>query len=370
MRFAPHPAPSKAELDRVRRVLFPADETDSDSEEEKEEKEHQHVTHSPAKPEREIMSANDKSKSRKKKEVGGIKIKNVFQLDPNVEVFNRQSTRRAKRCLSLSKSSAPVAAAARSDEELARSLESSSGSKTVDGDDATPSSKGTASSSNDGASDTAALSGASPSRRRFEPPFKTPPSASASSSWIASKSSSNEAMTQSEKTPPFKTPPRSPTPGDKDKVEGEVHDSNEADQNEKSPDDSASSRGKCREGDTSPSSPKEATAATPSGKRKLFTNAKVPVDQLPSPTKKPPRSKLPKVQLKMRPANSKTPTPKKKEKPNTAKDRAEAYRVANRGKILRDMEKHKSDIGSLLERRKQKKNLQESQDNPSPERAE
>merc|ERR1712126_475261 len=143
------------------------------------------------------MSADDKSKSRKKKDVGGIKIKNVFQLDPNVEVFNRQSTRRAKRCLFLSKSSAPVGTVASSDEELARSLESSSGSgsKAVDGDDATPS-KSTASSSNDGASDPAALSGASPSRRRFEPPFKTPPSASASSSWIASTLTSNEAMTQ------------------------------------------------------------------------------------------------------------------------------------------------------------------------------
>lgn len=358
MRFAPYAGPSKAELDRVKRVLFPADE--EEEEEEKEEVNASNDSGSSAPPEKKIMSAGGKIKSRRKTEgTGGIAMQNVFQLDPNVEVFNAQSTvkaRRAKRYLSSSYSSALPTV-----KEDACSRESGAESQGQD-DDAhldPPCTKSVAASSNDGISEADALSGVSPARRRFDPPFKTPPSSS-------STPTSNDVVTQGEKTPPYKTPPRSPTtstPGDKEKVDREMEE-------EKNPDSLASMRERCPEEKSSSSPSQEIATTTPSGKRKLFTNTKVPVDQLPSPTKKAPRSKFPKMQLKMRPVNSKSPPPKKKEKPDTAKDRAAKYRVANRGKILQEMEKHKSDIGSLLERRKQRKNQQDSQDGPSPERAE
>ena len=214
MRFAPYAGPSKAELDRVKRVLFPADEEEEEEDKEKEEFKASNDSESSAPPEKKIMSARGKIKSRQRKEgTGGIAIQHVFQLDPNVEVFNPQSTvkaRRVKRYLSSSYSSTLPTV-----KEDACSHESGAESQGQD-DDAhldPPSTKSVAASCNDGISEADALSGVSPDRRRYDPPFKTPPSSS-------STPTSNDAVTQGEKTPPYKTPPRSPitsTPGDREK---------------------------------------------------------------------------------------------------------------------------------------------------------
>ena len=80
---------------------------------------------------------------------------------------------------------------------------------------------------------------------------------------------------------------------------------------------------------------------------------------------------LPTLDTQQQPAKkaAKGPAPKRAKR-ETAKDRAEAYRVSNREEILRDMEKHKSTIDDLLEKRRQKRNMRQSQENQSPDRDE
>ena len=191
MRYAPNPAPSKAELDRVKRVLFP---TNDDSKEEKEGEFHslpltgeeekdgdeafESITEEEEEEEeKENMSLNDKESKTRRKRKGapeGLRVESIFRLDPNVEVFRETKPVKSKRTLSARKAST-------SDD-----VSSSRG--------ASPAAFG------------------SPSPRRFEPPFKTPPSTSASAQLFKSMSctSTQEKNRYGEKTPPFKTPPRSP----------------------------------------------------------------------------------------------------------------------------------------------------------------
>ena len=138
MRITPYPAPSQSELDKVKRVLFPASDDEdevfhslpltgdssgrSDEEEAKQEEEQ----------EKDVMGKPIDKKERKKRKASSDKVGNefTFKLDPEVETFREKVPAKAP--------STPC---------------------------------GTQSSC-------ISVLSPSPSRKWFDPPFKTPPSAS------------------------------------------------------------------------------------------------------------------------------------------------------------------------------------------------
>jgi len=361
MRFAPYPAPSKAELDRVKRVLFPAEESTSqnkeeefhslpltgEGEEEGEKEEADEIYESVEEDVGDNMSKDDDGDMRKPKTKGKSKMESVFRLDPNVEVFNKQTKPKRRGRSASVPDEVSICDAAAAD---------------TPGNDAA--SAVTAASTTP---KRASRLHVSPSPRRFEPPFKTPPSASIGARGKSSSpmSASQGGESKGERTPSYKTPPKSPEGvNGNERSPPKASSKGDSAESQKEIAESPASSGakRSQSSDASPAGPPTST-----GKRKLYSNKNVPLEELPSPKKKPPRTKLPKVQLKMRPLNAapKEDAPKK-EKRETAKTRAEAYRVKHRNKILSDMEKQKSVIGDLLERRRQKRSLQESQ-SQSPE---
>ena len=190
MRFAPPAGPSQLELDRVKRVLFPVDDNDEDDDED-EEYHSLPLTGEGTKSqipveeeeEEEEMSGVKKRLKLSKSGAGDVRIDSVFKLDPNIEIFRGKTP--------------PSLAIARADATA----------------DSTSAVADAVSATVDVTSAAAVASGVSPSpsRRRFDPPFKTPP-ATAIGAQLAGPASFSPARAalQVEETPPFKTPPKSP----------------------------------------------------------------------------------------------------------------------------------------------------------------
>ena len=191
MRFAPPAGPSQLELDRVKRVLFPADENEEEEEYHSlpltgEGTKLSQIPVEEEEVEEEKMSGVKKRLKMSKLDAGDIRIDSVFRLDPNIEMFRGKTP--------------PSLAIARAD---ATGAAADSTSATAD----------STSAAADVTSATAVAScvSPSPSRRRFDPPFKTPPTTSTGAQFTDPASSSPaSAAFEVEQTPPFKTPPKSP----------------------------------------------------------------------------------------------------------------------------------------------------------------
>jgi len=329
MRFAPPAGPSQLELDRVKRVLFPVDDNDEDDDED-EEYHSLPLTGEGTKSqipveeeeEEEEMSGVKKRLKLSKSGAGDVRIDSVFKLDPNIEIFRGKTP--------------PSLAIARAD------ATADSTSAVADAVFATV----------DVTSAAAVASGVSPSpsRRRFDPPFKTPP-ATAIGAQLAGPASFSPARAalQVEETPPFKTPPKSPPAPPSGKGKRRLF-TNKSELVEELP--------SPRKKDNGSSQLSEWFLAEPASKLKLLPTAEE--RRLSSSSKsgeaEPTKGRTAKATAKLKAAKP------KKEKRETAKDRAEAYRVSHREKILRDMEKHKREMEQLLEKRRQRRSLQ-----PSPE---